>query len=214
MSSKEQQKTVDEFHRLYYDEAERAGTWKNTFWRGVPAHKCPLDLWVYQEIIHEVRPDFIVETGTYQGGSALYLASVCDVEKHGRVISIDIEPQPGLPEHDRITYLVGSSTSEEVVEKVRGEVGGGSVMVVLDSDHSADHVGNELRAYSPIVAVGSYLVVEDTNLNGNPILPGWGPGPREAVEEFLRDHDEYLVDESREKFFMTFNPGGYLKRVR
>ena len=214
MASEEERKTIAEFHRLYYDEAERGGTWKKTFWREVPAHKCPLDLWVYQEIIQELRPEVIVETGTYKGGSALYLADVCDLVGNGRVISIDIEPQPDLPEHERITYLVGSSTAEEMVEKVRADVEGGSVMVVLDSDHSAEHVGNELRAYASLVTVGSYLIVEDTNVNGNPILPGWGPGPREAVEEFLRENGAYVVDESREKFFMTFNPGGYLRRVR
>jgi len=211
--SDEERRIIAEFHRLYYDEAERGGTWKNTSWRGVPAHKCPMDMWVYQEIMQELRPDLIVETGTYQGGSALFFADVCDMLGGGRVISIDIDPQPGLPEHERITYLLGSSTSEEILEKVRAEAGG-TVMVVLDSDHSAEHVGNELRAYAPMVPVGSYLVVEDTNVNGNPILPGWGPGPREAVEEFLRENDGYVVDETREKFFMTFNPGGYLKRVR
>jgi cephalosporin hydroxylase len=214
VASEEERKTIAEFHRLYYDEAERGGTWKNTHWRGVPAHKCPLDLWVYQEIIQELRPDVIVETGTYQGGSALYFADLCDLVGHGEVISIDIDPQPGLPEHDRITYLLGSSTAEEILEKVRADVGERTAMVVLDSDHSAEHIGNELRAYSPLVTVGSYLIVEDTNVNGNPILPGWGPGPREAVEEFLRGNDDFVVDESREKFFMTFNPGGYLKRVR
>lgn len=214
MSSEDQSRIVEDFHRLYYDEAERGGTWKNTWWRGVATHKCPLDLWVYQEIIHELRPDAIVETGTYQGGSALYLAAVCDFVGNGRVISIDIDHQPGLPEHERITYLLGSSTSAEIVERVRTEVERGSVMVVLDSDHSAEHVGNELRAYAPLVTVGSYLIVEDTNVNGNPILPGWGPGPREAVDSFLKENDGYVVDESREKFFMTFNPGGYLRRVR
>lgn len=213
MPDQSAQETVARFHRLFYDEAERGGTWKNTSWLGVPAHKCPLDLWIYQEIIHELRPDVVIETGTYKGGGALYLASLCDLEDHGRVIAIDIDPQPGLPQHDRITYLTGSSTSEEILEKVRGELGG-TTMVILDSDHSAQHVSAELRAWAPMVSVGHYLVVEDTNLNGNPILPEWGPGPREAVEEFLRETDAFEVDQSREKFFMTFNPTGYLRRVR
>ncbi|HEV3475521.1 MAG TPA: CmcI family methyltransferase, partial [Actinomycetota bacterium] len=108
----------------------------------------------------------------------------------------------------------GSSTSEEILERVRAEVAGGTTMVILDSDHSAKHVSDELRAYAPMVSVGHYLVVEDTNLNGNPILPEWGPGPREAVEGFLRETDAFEVDRSREKFFMTFNPTGYLRRVR
>ena len=215
MASEDQLQTVNEFHRLYYDEAEKGGTWKNTSWLGVPAHKCPMDMWIYQEMIHELKPDLIVETGTYQGGSALFLASMCDIEGKGAVVSVDIEPQPGLPEHARITYLIGSSTSPGILEEIREKIEpGATVMVILDSDHSADHVSAELRAYAPLVSVGSYLVVEDTNVNGNPILPGWGPGPREAVEEFLKETNGYEVDQTREKFFMTFNPGGFLKRVR
>jgi cephalosporin hydroxylase len=88
------------------------------------------------------------------------------------------------------------------------------VLAILDSDHHADHVLAEMRAYASLITVGSYLVVEDTNVNGNPVLAEWGPGPREAVQRFLTETDAFVVDREREKFFMTFNPGGYLKRVR
>jgi len=104
--------TLDEvvaFHRLYYERPEQ--TWKNTTWLGVPIFKCPLDMWIYQEIVVETRPEVIVETGMYRGGSALFLANVCDVLDHGRVVTIDIKPEP-VPEHPRITYLHGSSTAE------------------------------------------------------------------------------------------------------
>lgn len=88
-----------------------------------------------------------------------------------------------------------------------------TVMTVLDSDHTMDHVLHELRAYGPLVTKDSYLVVEDTNINGHPVLPAWGPGPREAVDRYLAETDEFLIDERREKFLLTFNPRGFLKRI-
>lgn len=208
------QQYLDGFHRLYYESAESGGTWKKTYWLGVPTRKCPLDLWIYQEILHEVRPDIIVETGTRWGGSALFLASLCDVLGHGRVITIDIEVPGERPSHDRITYLLGSSTSPQIVEEVSNNIRPGHrVMVCLDSDHAMDHVLTEMRTYGTLVSPGSYLIVEDTNINGHPVAPGWGPGPMEAVQEFLKETREFVVDESREKLLLTFNPKGYLRRV-
>jgi cephalosporin hydroxylase len=87
-------------------------------------------------------------------------------------------------------------------------------MVILDSDHSQSHVEKELKLFAPLVTLNSYLIVEDTNINGHPAYPSFGPGPYEAVETFLRTNDNFEVDSSREKFLMTFNPKGYLKRVR
>lgn len=205
---------IDGFHHLYYDSAESGGTWKNTYWLGVPTEKCPLDLWIYQEILYEVRPDVIVETGTRWGGSALFLAGLCDVLGRGRVITIDIEVPGERPSHDRITYLLGSSISPQVVEEVRKDIGTGDrVLVSLDSDHAMDHVLAEIRTYGTLVSPGSYLIVEDTNINGHPVLPGCGPGLMEAVQEFLKETDEFVVDDNREKLLLTFNPKGYLRRV-
>jgi cephalosporin hydroxylase len=206
---------ADAFHRLYYEAASTGGTWANTAWLGVPTEKCPLDLWIYQEILHEVRPDVIVETGTRWGGSALFLASMCDLLGKGRVITVDIDVPGERPTHDRITYLLGSSTSPDVVNDVHDRVRGAEgVLVVLDSDHSMDHVVAELRAYADAVTIGSYLIVEDTNVNGNPVLPTFGPGPMEAVKRFLRDNHAFEMDRSREKFLLTFNPNGFLRRIR
>jgi cephalosporin hydroxylase len=202
---------VAAFHELYYTDP---GTWPDTFWMGVATQKCPLDLWIYQELLHEVRPTLIIETGTCKGGSALYLASICDILEVGRVVTIDIEHQADRPTHPRITYLTGSSTAPEIAEQVRVAAVDQQVMVILDSDHSRDHVIGELRLYADLVAVGSYLIVEDTNINGHPVLPDWGPGPMEALDDFLAETDEFEIDESREKFHMTFNPRGYLRRVR
>ncbi len=201
------------FHLLFHKYGD--STYQNTRWLGVRAQKCPLDMWVFQEIIYETRPDVLVEMGTFKGGSALYFASLFDLLGHGRVVTVDIEDQPEKPRHPRITYLLGSSTSDEISRRVRESIRPGEkVMVVLDSDHHRDHVLRELKMYSGLVSPGLYLVVEDTHFNGHPILPKWGPGPMEAVSAFLEDHRDFAVDRSREKFLMTFNPSGYLKKVR
>ncbi len=165
------------------------------------------------ESVHEVRPDVIVEAGTYKGGSAFFLASILDAVGHGQVVSIDIVEHKARPDHPRVHYLLGSSTSEEIVEQVKSFIReGDTVMVALDSDHRRDHVLAELRIYSEVVTAGSYLVVEDTHFNGNPILPDWGPGPNEALQAFLAEDDRFVVDTSREKLLMSFNRGGYLRK--
>jgi len=206
---------VRDFHKLYYDEGRcHGGTWRATRWMGIETLKCPLDLWVYQEILYETRPDVILETGTHRGGSACYLACICDLIGNGRVISIDVADFPFLPQHPRITYLRGSSVSVAVEEKIRSLIRNGeNVMAVLDSDHSRDHVIEELRMYSQFVTKGCYLIVEDTNINGHPTMPDFGPGPMEAVVEFASDSRNFEIDAGKEKFLLTFNPRGYLKRI-
>ena len=200
--------TVAEFHRHYYN----SFVWTDTSWLGVPTQKCPLDLWIYQELLFELRPGLIIETGTAAGGSALFLASICDLLGCGRIVTVDIAGPYG-PKHSRIRYLTGSSVDPLIVENCRVmAVGEARVMVILDSDHAADHVLAELRSYAPLVTPESYLIVEDTNVNGHPVLSEYGPGPAEAVAAFLSETDDFEADGSREKFWMTFNPGGYLRR--
>lgn len=181
---------------------------------GIPVIKCPLDLWIYQEIVNEIKPDLIIETGTYFGGSAYFLAGLCDLMNKGEIISIDIDPKPNLPQHKRITYLKGSSISEDILKQVRERAKNKrNVIVMLDSDHRKDHVLEELRKYSPLVTPGSYLIVEDTYLNGHPWAPGHGPGPMEAVNEFLAQSKDFEIDLTREKFVLTMHPRGFLKRA-
>lgn len=205
---------VEKFHQLYYSAATFSKTWSQTLWLGTHALKCPFDLWIYQEIIHELKPELIVETGTAYGGSALFLASCLDLVGKGQVITIDIENREGRPQHKRINYLLGSSTWEAILARVTEySIGKSPIMVILDSLHSKEHVLNELRLYSKLVTYGSYLIVEDTNINGHPVEPNSGPGPMEAVLEFMNENSEFLVDRSKEKFYLTFNPGGYLKKV-
>jgi cephalosporin hydroxylase len=201
------------FHKLYY--YRKRQTWRNTTWMGTTILKCPLDLWIYQELLHELRPDLIIETGTALGGSAAYLAALCDLLGHGRIVSIDVDDRPGRPQHPRITYRAGSSTDPLVVEEMRRLVRPGDrVLVILDSDHSEQNVLAELRAYHELVSVGSYCIVEDSNVNGHPVSREHGPGPMEAIQAFLRENDAFEIDRSREKFYMTFNPSGYLRRVK
>lgn len=216
-----EQKTVDDFHRLYY------GRWSGETgpvavdWRGVRTLKCPLDLWMYQEIIHRRKPDLIVETGSFRGGSALFLADVCVLQGHGRVVSIDVAPVTRVPqlEHERLQFVTASSVDPETVETVcraaRASTGCGrepEVLVILDSLHTTTHVFAEMAAYAPLVRPGGYLIVEDTNINGRPVLPEFGSGPAEAVALFLAKHPQFERDAVCERFLMTLNPGGYLRR--
>jgi cephalosporin hydroxylase len=201
---------VNGFHKFYYD----SRVFFDTYWLGVQTLKCPLDLWVYQEIIHEQKPDAIIECGTYYGGSALFMASVCDGVNNGQILTIDLDEKDTRPLHPRIHYLHGSSTSREIVDQVASLIRDcQAVMAILDSEHHKEHVLNELRIYSNFVTKNSYLIVEDTNVNGHPVLSKFGPGAMEAVDEFLRTDGRYVVDETREKFHLTFNPKGYLKRI-
>ena len=204
----------EEFHAKYY----YSKVWSETYFLGKKIFKCPNDLWIYQELFWDVKPDVIIECGTFHGGSALYYAKLFDMmELHGEIITIDVDSMPDMPVHKRITYLLGSSTSPEIVAQVKQMVQDKrKVLVILDSDHSKEQVLRELELYHGFVTPGSYLVVEDSNINGHPVYSGFGqgPGPMEAMEKFLPAHPEFETDKSREKFFMSFNPNGYLKKVK
>ena len=189
--------------------------WAGTAWQGVPLLKCPLDLWIYQELLFQLRPDVIVECGTFLGGSALYLANLCDIQDKGRIHTIDFMEIPGRRVHPRIVYHLGSSTDPEVSRKIESSIGEESVvMVILDSAHGADHVLEEMRVWAPMVSVGSYLVVEDTFLGRTEFWEDHGPGPGAAVERFLETHHEdFAVDRELDKHLLSFNQGGWLKRL-
>jgi cephalosporin hydroxylase len=201
---------VSRAHDVFYE----SDAWTKARWLGVQALKNPLDLWIYQELVADTRPELIVETGTWRGGSALYLASICDLLGAGEIVSIDVEPlREDYPQHPRVTYLGGrSSTDPDVVAEVAERAGGRPILVILDSDHSQGHVEAELDAYAPLVPVGCYIVVEDSNIGQ--IRKDLMPGPLQAVETFLAKTDEFEIDREREKFLLTFNPSGYLRRVR
>jgi cephalosporin hydroxylase len=196
---------IDAFHRVFYASRQTHGM---TFYEGVPVLKNPLDLWVAQEIIWDLQPTLIIETGTAHGGSALFYARQLDRVGTGKVVSIDLDPAERLPQHPRITYVRGSSTRQDIVGAI-AEIAQTHprVMVVLDSDHSKRHVLDELDAYAPLVTPNHFLVVEDTNLNGRPVPIDWkgGPGPGMAVDEWLPEHPEFARAPMAERYLVTFH---------
>jgi cephalosporin hydroxylase len=211
-----EKEVINNFHRIYYgtEDADPEARTYRISWLGYEMFKCPLDLWIYQEIITRRKPDVIVETGTYRGGSALYLATICDLLGHGQVVTIDIDTtwQAEQPRHPRITYLSGSSVDPSVLAHVETLINGQRTLVILDSDHRRDHVLAELRAFRSFIASGDYLIVEDTNVNGHPAYASFGPGPWEAVDAFLQEDSSFYPDHSCTRFLMTMNPTGFLRR--
>ena len=197
--------------RWYYDTA----VWKRLSYRGVRTLKNPLDMWNYQEIIAERGIEWVLETGTRHGGSALFFADLLAARgAAGLVISVDIDHDSlQISAHPKLRLLRGDSASPAILRAV-GELlpkKRTPLFVILDSDHRRDHVLRELRAYVPLMQSGDYLVVEDSCVNGHPVRPEFGPGPMEAIEEFLKANRDLLIPdgEREEKFGCTFAPRGY-----
>lgn len=199
-------------------------------WLGVPIIQYPQDIVALQEIVWQVRPKLIIETGIAHGGSLVLSASLLElIGGHGRVLGVDVDIRAhnravieAHPMMKRITLVEGSSISPEVVaratEFARGE---SPVMVILDSNHTHEHVLEELRLYSPLVTKGSYLIVFDTVIEDLPedAFPDrpWGRGnnPRTALTEFLKTSDRFLPDaEMAAKLLISVAPDGYLRCVR
>jgi cephalosporin hydroxylase len=203
---------------LYHQEMVPGG---QCTWMGVTTYKDPLDLWIFQEIIHEVRPDVIVEIGSAHGGSALFLAHMLDIIGQGMVVSVDIERSTYVAVHERIVTVTGDSSSEPVVKRVEELCRGRKVLVIHDGDHRRTQVLKDLRAYAPLVSIGSYLIVEDGIVDQFRPDAGTGQfggypdgGPLPALREFLDENDDFVVDREKERYLITYNPEGYLKRVR
>jgi cephalosporin hydroxylase len=184
-------------------------------WMGTTARKMVLDAWVYQQILYEVKPDFIIEIGNAEGGSAKFLANMLDLLGHGEVIAVDIDHALFQVEHPRIHLVTGDSLAPETLRQVAELARDGRGVVIHDGDHSRQHVLRDLRAYARFVGVGSYLIVEDTVIDLFRAGDGLGSvnGPLAAVEEFVREDFRFQMDASREYFLITFNPRGYLKRT-
>jgi cephalosporin hydroxylase len=191
----------------------RSGEWHRATWLGRPTHRAPTDLFAYQELICRLRPDWIVETRTGAGGRALFLASICDLIDHGQVLSIGGYPLGDPPEHPRITYLRGDPVAEQTAARAKEIVGTGSRSLVILGGAAGPQVFDAFRSYSALVPVGSYLVVEDTILEGNPVWPTFGSGPAVAVQQ-ITDAGDFVPDPWFERFGLTFNVGAFLKRVR
>jgi len=203
----------------YFRWAYEQGVWKRMHYRGVRILKFPSDLWNYQEIFTERRIEWVIETGTRHGGSALYFADLLQLNgSAGRVISIDVDPAANMVgQHPRIDFLLGDSSSPDAVAAVSKRLPAtrGALFVILDADHGKSHVLRELTVWTPVLRRGDYLVVEDTCINGHPLRADFGPGPYEAVEEFIAANPAaFERDVAREeKFGFTCAPRGYLVKT-
>jgi cephalosporin hydroxylase len=214
-------KTIERFSRLYY----ATQPYLHSEFLGIPSMQYPADNWVMQEIITEVRPDFVIETGTASGGTSLFYATILEqVSPGGKVITTDIPPLSPAPKvqqfaawRDHVEFIQDSSTSPQLMRTLAERTRGAKVLVTLDSNHARDYVLKEMQMYAPLVSVGSYLVVQDTHLGGHPNhhdSEGTDGGPWAAVELFLRTEKNFVIDHDREKHMVTQYPSGFLKRVR
>jgi cephalosporin hydroxylase len=220
---------VGRLSRALFDRVNAHNYSYNFSWMGRPVIQFPQDLVALQEIIWDVQPDLIVETGIAHGGSIVFSASMLElIGGPGKVVGVDIDirahNRAAIEEHPmahRIAMIEGSSTAEDVVAQVREHAQGtSSVLVILDSNHTHEHVLEELELYSPLVTPGSYLVVFDTVIEDMPpdAFPDrpWGRGdnPKTAVHEFLARSDRFEIDkEISDKLLMTVAPDGYLRCI-
>lgn len=202
----------------------------NFSWMGRPIIQYPQDMIAMQEIIWEIKPDLIIETGIAHGGSLIYYASLLELIGKGEVLGIDIDIREhnrreieAHPMFKRIKMIQGSAIDEQLVEQVKEVVKGKqTVLVVLDSNHTEDHVLKELQLYSPFVTPGSYIVVFDTIVEDLPEgyfkeKRPWGIGnnPKTAVWKFLKQNDKFEIDAAIDnKLLISVAPDGYLKRIK
>lgn len=203
-------------------------------WFGRPIIQLPEDMVRIQEVLYAVKPDVIVETGVAHGGSLVFYASLCKAMGKGRVVGVDIEIRPhnrkAIEAHelfDRITLIEGSSVAPETVARVKQTISPGErVIVLLDSNHTRDHVLAELEAYAPLVTVGSYLVAMDGIMEQVAGAPRTGPdwawnNPRRAARAFVSSRTDFVVVEPARVFNegvvdhrVTYWPDGFVKRIR
>lgn len=217
--------------RSFNIESNKAQYSYNFKWMGRPVIQYPQDILAMQELIWEIKPDLIIETGIAHGGSLIFYASILELAGKGEVLGIDIDIREhnrkeieNHPMFKRITMIQGSSIDNAIVEKVMDFAKDKkTIMVVLDSNHTHDHVKEELKAYAPLVSINSYLVVFDTIVEHLPAdyLPGhkrsWGIGdnPLTAVKQFLDENNNFEIDQSiNNKLLISVAPDGYLKRIK
>jgi cephalosporin hydroxylase len=221
----------DDLKKKSLDWMLHADKYKYTYnftWLGRPIIKFPNDIIALQEIIWNVKPDYIVETGIAHGGSIIFSASMLELLKHGEVIAIDIDIRKHnrieIEKHllfHRITMLEGSSTDQDIFDQIKNKVNGRTTLVILDSLHTHDHVLKELQMYSQLVSVGSYIICPDTFIEYFP--KGYfkdrpwdvGNNTMTALKEFLSKNDSFMIDENIcNKLMITEGFDGYLKRVK
>ena len=209
--------------RVQYLALTNENEYSNT-WLGVSVLQNPTDLITYADLIYKIKPGTIIETGTYHGGLTLFLSSMMEhVNPDGKVISIDY-----IDEHwnntlksgkvppmlaKRIVFIQGDSTSKMVVKRVLENITLGPVIAILDSAHNRAHVLKELNLYSSMVTINSYIIVNDTSWDLTPFRPK-GRGPYAAVKEFMINNQDFEIDKSLPRHFISSSPSGFLKRLR
>jgi cephalosporin hydroxylase len=207
---------VPSFHRLYYDGPH---AWKTNTFLGLKTFECPLDLQLYQELIHQLRPSFVIRTGVAEGGALLYFATLLDLigaPASAIVVGVDmvLSDEARRLSHPRIRLFKGSSADPDLINEIKKIVPSEGGFVSLGSDHSKENVARELALFKDFVALGSYMVAEFTNLNGNPVVRTFGPGPSEAVSDFLTENQTFAKDDIWVRNKFSFHQGGWLKRIR
>ena len=216
--------------KAFNDASNSAQYSYNFSWMGRPIIQYPQDMIAMQELIWEIKPDLIIETGIAHGGSLIYYASILELIGNGEVLGVDIDIREhnrkeieAHPMFKRIKMIQGSSIDEAIVAKVAEEAKGKQrILVCLDSNHTHDHVLNEIKMYSPFVTKDSYLVVFDTivedlpeNYFGQKRNWGIGDNPKTAVHEFLKDNTDFSIDAAIDnKLLISVAPSGYLKRLK
>jgi cephalosporin hydroxylase len=190
--------------------------WRDASWLGHVVNRYPADLHVYQELLARLRPNLVVLAGEDEGlgGRALYVASVCDQLAHGRVVAVGGGHASGRPEHPRISYVAGAPESPDVAAEVAKLAPEPPDALVILGLGATSRVVTAFGRYAPLVPVGGYVVVENTVVNGRPVQPGFASGPYEAVEAVLGAGEDFVPDPAGERYTVTFNRNGYLKRVR
>ena len=159
-----------------------------------------------------MRPDWIVDLGGGDG-QAEFFASLCDLVGSGRVLSVR-EDAAGQPEHPRITHLTGTPIDRgDAAEGLRDGRAKKRTRSSSSGRRRRLRSCRAFKAYAPLVGVGSYAIVEGTVVNGHPVLPGYGPGPAEALTMILKNRRDFAPDHRPERFGLTFNPRGFLRRV-
>lgn len=210
------------FHYVYYTSPD---TWIQNKFLGYPILQNPLDLHLYQELIFDLKPGYIVQTGICHGGSIVYFANLLDLvgsRPESVIVGIDLalSEKAATITHPRARLIIGDSAAPKTFDEVRQILppesnNCGPGMVILDSDHTCAHVLKELRMYSDLVTVGSYLIAEDTNANGRPVNWALGPGPYEAVEIFLKEDPRFVRDDAIwKRNLVSFHHHGWLKRIK
>jgi cephalosporin hydroxylase len=207
---------AEDYHLWYYN----TNVWRTISWMGVEIYKSPMDMWNYQEILFALQPSVIIEFGTHRGGSALYFATVMrQIGNPFALLSVDIDHSlvhPVVRADRHIELLQSSSVAAPVAAKIAEmkQQHPGKIFAILDSDHTKQHVLAEMLLLRPLLSPGDYMIVEDSNINGHPVLPLWGAGPYEAIEEYFALYPEdYTKDSRSRKFGFTFAPEGFLVRA-